>query len=153
MKRVFIILIIFATSTALATGQTVDQETAASVKNKRDVMKVERRWHSAFQKRNIRVLRGILANDFVGTTSAGDVQNKKEELADLKATAPKFVSFNDHEVEVQVYGDLGIVTGRESLTVLYEGLEVSGEFLYTRIYVERRGHWQLVVLHTSKVEK
>jgi len=153
MKKVFIILILIIAATEIVARQTIHRETNVTEKNKREVMKVEHRWNRAFLRRDIKTLTHILAGDYVGTTNKGEVQSKTEELIALKAAAPNFVSFGTDGVEVHVYEDVAIVTGRMRLTVLYEEQEVSGEFLYTRVYVERHRHWRLVVSHTNKLEQ
>lgn len=152
MKKVFIILILsLAADTLHAAGQTIYRGTSLTGKDEREVMKLERRWDSAFLRRDIRTLSHLMADDFVGTSSKGEVQNKAQTLMSFKATAPHFVSFNNDEVEARFYGDLAIVMGRLKMTVLYESQEVSGQFRYTRVYVKRRKHWLLVVSHTNKV--
>jgi ketosteroid isomerase-like protein len=152
MRNLFLILILFlAASTLSAAGQTLHREASVTGKDKREVMKLERRWDRAFLRRDIKTLSHLMADDYVGTSSKGEVENKAQTLMSIKATAPHFVSFDNDEVEARFYGDIAIVTGRLKMTVLYESQEVSGQFRYTRVYVERRKHWLLIVSHTNKV--
>lgn len=153
MNKVIIMIMLLVAPASAASGQTGRRKVDAAGDNFRAVMKIERRWNNAFVRHDLRRLGSIMAADYVGTGSHGEVNDKAQELATFKSTSPRFVSFGNKGVEVHVYGDVAVVTGRESLTVLYEGQEVSGEFRYTRVYVERRRRWRLVASHTSKIER
>lgn len=123
-----------------------------TAQRQRGVRRVDGQWRDALLRRDLKALEKILADEYVSTNSKGEVQNKARELAGLKAAVLRFVSFDTDEVKVHVYGDSAIVTGRESLSIFYEGREVGGQFRYTRVYIRRQRRWLLAASHTSKEE-
>jgi ketosteroid isomerase-like protein len=72
----------------------------------------EHRWIDALLHKDVRVLDGLLADDFLDNAYNGNVYTKKEILARLAQGGPTFPSLGLEEVQVRVYGgDVGIVTG------------------------------------------
>lgn len=151
MKKVLIILIIAIAVSPPAAGNTMSAVRVIASKDEKLVRRQERRWVDALRHRNFKLLEEIMADDYVGTSSKGEVQNKSQSLTQLRADTPDFISFDTDQVEFHLYGDVAIVAGRERLAVLYENQEVSGQFFYTRVYVRRHRHWLLAVSHTSTI--
>ena len=152
LLKIFVQLILTIGGASLWLGaQNSIQGADRTRKVESEVLKVERQWNNAFLHRDVRKLSRIMAKDYEATTSKGEVHDRAQELKDLKAATLRFVSFDTDEVVVRVYGSVAIVTGREHFSVLYEGQEVSGQFRYTRVYVERQRRWRLVASHTSKI--
>jgi ketosteroid isomerase-like protein len=150
VKEFFVILMIISAASPFSRGQSIRQKMSNTGQRQREVRRVEGQWRDALLRRDLKALEKILADEYVSINSKGEIQNKTQELAGLKADVPRFVSFDTDEVEVHVYGDAAITTGRESLSVLYENQEVSGQFRYTRVYVRRQRRWVLAASHTSK---
>ncbi len=71
----------------------------------------EHRWIDALLHKDVRVLDGLLADDFLDNAYNGNVYTKKEILARLAQGGPTFPSLGLEETRVRVYGDVGIVTG------------------------------------------
>ena len=68
------------------------------------------------------MLERILADDFIATSSRGEVRNKSREIDDIKPN-PDYAmeAFNLDEMNVRIFGDTAIVTGRSTLKASYKG--------------------------------
>ena len=125
-------------------------DTAGAV---RAVMKLESRWVRAVTRRDAKALGRILADDYVGTGSDGEVHDKARTLAELRTAAVGFESLKPYDFDVRVDGDTTTVTGRVLAKVMLEGEVVSSRFGYTRIYVKRKGRWQVTQSRTTRIDE
>ncbi len=92
----------------------------------------------------------LLADDYVFLQADGQVSSKAENMAVLRD--PQFVceSLTTEDVKIRVFHDVGVVTGRLIMRATYRGQDVGGEFLYTDVWVKRRGRWQTVVSQATR---
>src|SRR5262249_45096958 len=93
----------------------------------------------------------VYADDYVVIGANGTVRNKAQVVADFKSGALKVESIKDDELKVRVYGDTAILTGRSTGKTIDKGQGISGQSLFTRVYVKRNGQWQLVTNHISRI--
>lgn len=92
-----------------------------------------------------------LADDFVMITANGSVKTKAEVVADLESPDFQMEPYEPREVQVRVYGDTAIVTGRVVQRFLRRGVRYRVDARYTDVYARRRGRWILVTGHASPV--
>jgi ketosteroid isomerase-like protein len=115
-----------------------------------DIMKLERLWNDvAGIKKDHAALEQILADDFSYTHSKGDMANKSQEIADTLAS--QWTSSKTDDMKVRVFGDVAIVTGRQTLEGTSKGY-VSGPRRFTDVFVKRNGKWQAVAGQTTLVQ-
>jgi len=132
-------ILVFALLALISTHESSAQ-TATSVEQ--ELMKLEQTWNDvASIKKDRAVLEQILADDYVYTHSNGAVTNKAQEIADTVSSENKWTSSKTDDMKVRVYGDVAIVTGRQTLQGTAKGY-VSGPRRFTDIFVKRNGRWQ-----------
>ena len=85
-----------------------------------------------------------------GTDEHGNVKNKAQEIAEIKAGAHLSTSGVLDNIKVRVYGDAAVVTGRRIMKGLFQGKEYRSPYLWTDIFIKREGRWQCVASHVSK---
>ena len=73
------------------------------------IMSLEDQWLRSQKTNNPDLVAPLLADKFVSTGSDGKVTNKAQSLSDAKAS--KFVSADNENVQVTVFGDAAIATG------------------------------------------
>ena len=73
------------------------------------IMSLEDQWLKSQKTNNPDLAGPLLADKFVSTGSDGKVTNKAQSLSDAKAS--KFVSADNENVQVTVFGDSAIATG------------------------------------------
>jgi len=94
-----------------------------------------------------------LADDFVQITANGIVKTKIDIVRDLNQTDFAMEPYEPTEVQVRVYGDTAIVTGRVLQIFTRNGSHYVVDARYTDVYARRKGHWILVSAHASPVMK
>src|SRR5712692_1644382 len=89
----------------------------------------------------------LLAPEFVEVSAAGQVRTKAENIQGMKSGQTHWEAFDLSDLDVHVYGETAVVTGRLRRKGTSAGRDISGQSRYTRYYVRRQGHWQAIFQH------
>lgn len=92
-----------------------------------------------------------LTDDYVLITPDGETRNKRDVIRGLVRPGLKMEPYETTEVQVRVYGDAAIVTGRMQQSFSLGRTRYKNDLRYTHIYAKRRGRWYLASAHTSPV--
>lgn len=94
----------------------------------------------------------LLAADWTNINSNGTVTTKSQLLALLKSSPFTFLSIEDEDVSVRIYGGTAVVTGRSARKRAgASGESVTQSVRFTRVYAERDGRWQVVSAQTTPI--
>jgi len=130
----------------------VSAQTPAQPKSvEQELIKIENGWVEAELKKDVALLDRILADDFTDTDPEGNVMTKAQDLEDLKSGALVATSMVLDNIKVRVYGDMAVVTGRNTVKAQYKGKDVSGQRQWTDTFIRRDGRWQCVATHSSNI--
>ena len=91
----------------------------------------------------------IYATDFIGIGPSGTVRTKTQVLSDFTSGDLKFQSITTDGVQVRVYGNTAVETGRSTMIGQDKGRTVPRDNRFTRVWVKQQGHWRLVANHYS----
>ena len=137
MKPLLSIVILILGISSIAFGQYKK----GSVEDK--LIQLDKAWTSAELKGDKRAAGALVADDFVGTTQRGEVQNRSQYIASVVPNADMVKS---DEYKVTIYGNTAVMTHRSM---------VSGvrniQFRSTHIWMKRGGKWQIVAHHGSLI--
>lgn len=117
------------------------------------VRKVEEERRQAILHNDIKALDLLMAPEYTAIfeINGGRVTTKADELALDQSNSRKVQSWDPSDVNIRMYGNVGLVTGlAEDIDVL-KGERRHIRFRYTHVWVERNGNWQLVHRHTTRV--
>ena len=153
MKRTLIAIAFLLTTPATVLCRQAARSAGDTAEVVRAVMKLEGKWVRAVLRRDAKALGRILADDYIGIGSDGEVRDKARTLAELKSAAVGFKSFTQEGFDVRYDGNTATVTGRATVTALVEEQAVSSRFSYTRVYVRRKGGWQVARSSTTRVDE
>ncbi len=92
-----------------------------------------------------------LADDYTLITPTGTIRGKREVISELSTPGLKMDPFDPLEVQVRLYGDTAIVTGRMLQRFLLGRIRYANDLRYTDVWVKKKGRWMLVSGHTSNV--
>ena len=149
MKRPILAVSLAVMALAVAVqAQTAPQTQAGS--DEQELIRMENDWLQAFFKNDGAFADRFLAEDYLGTDEHGDVRDKAQEIAEIKAGAHLSTSGVLDNIKVRVYGDAAVVTGRHIMKGLFQGKEYRSPYLWTDIFIKRGGRWQCVASHVSK---
>jgi ketosteroid isomerase-like protein len=144
---VFVVLL----STSCSSSHQVKHKSGGQSDNQEEVRQIENQWKQALLNQDSNVLRQILADEIVITTTNGVVESKSEFEADIRSGARKYHSLAFDDVKVSIYEDTAIVTGRAILkdSSFGQGSDHPGRF--TRVYVKEQGRWKMVASQSTDI--
>ena len=93
----------------------------------------------------------ILADDLTYAHSTGKVEHKREFLSLLAAGILRYKNFECSDVQVRVYGNAAVVTGKADIHVEFGGKADHVLLRYTAVYVRKDGSWQMVAWQSTKI--
>jgi ketosteroid isomerase-like protein len=108
-------------------------------------------WAAAEQRGDAASLEGALAEDFIGIGPRGFMLTKDQWLERHESGKLRYRSLGLDEVQVRLYGDAAVVTGRQSAEGKYEDFDLRDQFRATLVFVKQRERWMLAGLHLSPI--
>jgi hypothetical protein len=92
-----------------------------------------------------------LSEDYILITPSGSSRTKADVIRELATTGMKMEPYDPKEVQIRIYGDAAVITGRMLQRFTLGGIRYANDLRYTDVYVKRKGKWQVVSAHTSTV--
>ncbi|MFP5230508.1 MAG: nuclear transport factor 2 family protein [Acidobacteriota bacterium] len=117
----------------------------------KEIEALEQQWRQATVTNNIGQMNKLLADDYVGITSNGTVENKQQALAQHSAGTIRISRLELTDTRVRVYGDTAVVTSLAQLEGTNGTSDISGQYRYTRVYNRRLGQWKIVSFEASRM--
>jgi len=149
MRQIFAITIVAFSVAAIASGQergtTRDQKSLVEqVIRKLDNERIQAQIHA-----DAAALERIYADDFIGVGPSGTVRTKPQVLSDFTSGDLKFQVITTEDVQVRVYGNAAVETGRSKMNGQDKGNAVPHDTRFTRVWIKQQGRWRLVANHYS----
>ena len=115
------------------------------------LMQRERDIGQAMIKRDAKTLAEWEADEYVFTNFDGVVSDKAVDLAGLKDGTLTVTAYSVDDMKAMVYGNAGVVVGRQTQKAKYQGKDMTGTFRFTDTYVKRDGRWQCVAGQATRI--
>jgi len=141
------VLVLTATSIALAQKQSVNRDQRSSVEQA--IRQLDNERIQAQIGADAVALNRIYADDFIGVGPSGTVRTKAQVISDFTSGELKFQSITTDEVQVRVYENTAVETGLSTMVGQDKGKAVPHNTRFTRVWVRQQGHWRLVANHYS----
>jgi len=78
---------------------------------------------------------------------------KDEIVRNFRSGAAKYQSREISDLNIRVYGNSAVVTGRAVQKGAENGKDYSGDYWFTRVYVNQGGGWVTVARQTTLIKK
>ena len=91
------------------------------------------------------------ADDYTLINMNGQMTNKAQMMEGFKSGQNKLTADDISDMTVRVYDDVAVVTGKADVKGMMGGKDVTGQAMFTRVYVKAGGHWQAVALQQTRV--
>lgn len=117
----------------------------------KDLSRLESVWNEAHLRADAEALDQLWASDLIVTVPDMPVMDKNEALAVVRSARIKFRRYQTSDLRTRVYGDTAVVTGQLSRERESASNEFEDDWRFTKIYVRRKGRWQVVAWHGSHV--
>lgn len=119
--------------------------------NAEEIRQLDNERKEATLRSDIAVLDRIYADGFTLTNNRGVVTTKAQILADYNSGNLDYESINIDDVNVQVYGNTAVWTGRATSKGRYKNQGFYGQHRVIGVYVKQQGRWQLVIQQVTQV--
>lgn len=148
---IILLLVIVLISTSCSSPDQVKSNSVGQPHNQEELRQIENQWKEALLNQDTNVLKQILADDVVITTSNGVIESKSEFEADIKSDARKYQSLAFEDVKVSIYGNTAVVTGRAIVSDRSFGQESNHPGRFTRVYVKEQDQWKMVASQSTEI--
>ena len=145
MKHLFAITILLLAACGRTFGDQASDE--------RELTQLVKDLNAALVKADIAFLERVLAQDYVHYRPHGDVEDRAQYLQDRKDGRVEFESLVADDIKVRVYRDAAIVTYRSTAKGKDQDGAIDEERLWTRVFVRKNSHWQLVHSQGTTIQK
>ena len=140
MKTTLLIALLILSATVTAIGQkSIDQR----------IKQLDSERIQAQINADTVALKRIYSDDFIGVGPSGTVRTKPQVILDFTSGELKFQSITTGEVQVRVYGNTAVETGKSTMIGQDKDKVVPRDNRFTRVWVKLNGSWQLVSNHYS----
>lgn len=151
MKKIFVLGLFVVTASTVAFTQTNSDGAGQNTKVEQEIRRLEREWFDSYVGGDRAAFDRIVADDAVITYGNGSVGNKSQAIAEIKAPADSSYSLTGDDIQVRVYGDTAVVTGRVTEKGRFNGQNLNSQSRYTDVWVRRNGRWQVVAAQNTRL--
>jgi len=137
MKPILSAAVLVLAISSIASGQYKKGSVADQL------IQLDRAWTHAELIGDKKAARALIADDYIGTTQRGALENKTQYLASVVPNADMVKS---DEYKVTVYGNTAVMTHRGTVA----GVR-NIQFRSTHVWMKRNGKWQIVAHHGSQI--
>ncbi len=154
MRALTIFIFALAITVQHATAQANHQGVSSTPANAVDEIKVlEEARNQAVLRGDVAALDRMTSDDYTFITLRGELRTKSEILKGFASGSFKYESRQISDLNVCVYGDAAVVTGRSVQKGVENGKDYSGAYWFTRVYVKQKGRWITVALQTTLIQQ
>ena len=151
MRRTLVIAALALIGTSIALGQKQSASRDQRSRVQRAIRQLDNERIQAQIGADAVALNRIYADDFIGVGPSGTVRTKTQVIADFTSGDLKFQSITTEDVQVRIYGNTAVETGRSTMIGQDKGKAVPRDNRFTRVWIKQQGRWQLVSNHYSSL--
>jgi uncharacterized protein (TIGR02246 family) len=149
MRQILVITVVILLAAAIASGQEQGESRDQSRGVEQAIRKLDNERIQAQIHADAAALERIYADDFIGVGPSGTVRTKPEVISDFRSGDLRFQSITTDDVQVRVYGNAAVETGRSTMNGQDKGKTVPRDTRFTRVWIKQQGRWRLVANHYS----
>lgn len=149
MRRALFIAVLVLTEASMGVAQEQSARGSQETGVQEAISKLDNERIQAQIHADATALDRIYADDFIGVGPSGTVRTKPQVLSDFTSGDLKFQSITTDDVQVRVYENTAVETGRSIMIGQDKGQTVPRDTRFTRVWVKQQGRWQLVANHYS----
>jgi ketosteroid isomerase-like protein len=145
------VVVAMASLLVIAVGSASGQQQPPAPQPEAQITALEHRIERAVTQTDTLFLDSVYAPDFRFKHGTGELQDRAAWLASVRASRGRFLARDLDSLDVEVHGDVALTTGRIHVRRLAtDSTTVEYTIRYARVYVRRRGRWQLLTHHSTQ---
>ena len=116
------------------------------------IFNAEEQLRQAMLTSDVGVLNKLLAPEIIITNHLGQLLVKQDDLTAHESGMIKIHELKPSEQQIQICGEVAIVSVRMQLFGSYDGSPTNGDFRFTRVWaISSSGTWHIVAAHIGRV--
>ena len=128
------------------------QNFAPASSTEQEIKTLEEERNRALLHGDAAALERMTSDDYTFITLRGELRTESEIVKGFQSGLFKYDSRTISDLNVRVYGDTAIVTGRSTQKGSERGKDYSGDYRFTRVYVKQNGRWLSVALQATLIQ-
>jgi ketosteroid isomerase-like protein len=117
------------------------------------VAELNRRWMQAYVNGDVDFLEKHMSEDYVGTFPDGTVLDRQAEIEAVKSGAVTISEMTPKQMNVRVYGNSAVITGRSHIEAVVAGQPMSADLRFTDVWIVQGGSWRAVASQVTRIEQ
>lgn len=118
--------------------------------NTDNIIELEEKLHIAMLNSDVNTLDKLISDDLIFTGPNGELASKQMDLDCHKSGIQKMTELKLLEQKIKIYDNFAIVFTKMQIEGSFNGINIDGNYSYTRIWSNNTGNWQIVGGHVSK---
>lgn len=151
MKQFIVSLVIVLVTVSMVFAQARTKKPTIDVEQ--ELLKINKEYDKALVRGDIGALERIFGDEFIYTSTSGEVLNKRQQLELIRSGAMKIASGASENVQIRPYGNIALVIGSFIAKGQFKGRAFDSTERYTSVWVKRGGRWQLIAEQGTLVPK
>ncbi|UXH99977.1 nuclear transport factor 2 family protein [Photobacterium sp. TY1-4] len=115
------------------------------------IVAAEETLKSAMLISDTQTLSELLSDDLVFVNHFGQVVTKAQDLALHQSGQLRLEAIELSEMTVQLIASVGVVQVRATIHGTYDGMDASGEFMFSRVWAPQDGRLKVHAVHSTQV--
>jgi len=121
--------------------------------SKEAVLSVFHEFRDALFARDTRTLDALLAEDYRSYNLRGELEDRDVVLKAYSPGGAVLTEFQVDELSIEVFPEVGILTGRGYVAGTWEGQPWSHHLRFTDVYIHRHGRWKIFLSQATPMEE
>ena len=124
-----------------------------SQKDQQEILRLEHFRFEAMVRGDLLALDEVLSDDLTYTHTTGVLDSKAQLIASLESGQRRYESITPEDVQVRVYGSVGVVTGVSLMRTKGVGRDEASSFRirFMDVHVKKLDVWQLVAWQSTRL--
>ena len=146
------LLLLLSTGLVLAQAKKHGMPRGLKHEGRQQIDRMEEMWRDAALQADGAKVASLLAEDYMGISPNGTLQNKAQTVDALSSGRLHFTAMDFSDRKVRFYGTTAVVISQATVKGSMPDGELSGTFRYTRVYVrDDKGNWKVVTFEASSL--
>jgi ketosteroid isomerase-like protein len=121
--------------------------------SRESLLQAFQRFRDALFACDTETLDALLTDNYRGYNLRGEPEDRNVVLKVYRPGAAQLTDFEVEELRVEVFSEVGIVTGRGYVAGSWQGHPWSHHLRFCDVYVLREGDWLLLLSHATPMEE
>ena len=119
--------------------------------NEQKIIDLDRKRMSAMAQKDVTTLKALLSDELVYTHSSARLDTKQSLIGAMESGATVYTAVEPSDVKAQDLGDAVVLTGSCRISVMSNGRPNTFSVLFTDVYANKGGQWQMVAWQSTRL--